>query len=97
MAETLSWGRNLGCDFVFNSCRSWLLNQITKYVGYITLIVFYSNYILASLACIMLTMQPHTVCRSENICVLWEVENMKEKWKYEKYIKNLIVWKNFSI
>ena len=34
MAGTLVWGRDLGCDFVNTSCRSWLLNQIAKYVIY---------------------------------------------------------------
>jgi Leishmanolysin len=27
MASELSWGKNLGCDFVMKSCKSWITSR----------------------------------------------------------------------
>ena len=29
-AEELSWGKNLGCDFVKKSCKDWIENRLKK-------------------------------------------------------------------
>lgn len=30
MAETMSWGKNLGCDFVMKSCKDWISQKTTR-------------------------------------------------------------------
>ncbi|XP_017782298.1 PREDICTED: leishmanolysin-like peptidase [Nicrophorus vespilloides] len=30
MAETLTWGRNLGCDFVMKSCKEWITTKSAR-------------------------------------------------------------------
>lgn len=32
MAQPLSWGKGLGCDFVMKSCKHWIDNKRSKYV-----------------------------------------------------------------
>jgi leishmanolysin-like peptidase len=32
-AEDLSWGKNLGCDFVKKSCKDWIENRLKKHAS----------------------------------------------------------------
>lgn len=33
MASDLTWGKNLGCDFVMKSCKSWITSRHSRYIN----------------------------------------------------------------
>ncbi len=34
--KPLLWGRHLGCDFVYQSCKQWIDTKLVKFVHHIT-------------------------------------------------------------
>lgn len=40
MASPLTWGRNLGCNFVKKSCKDWITSNQARYVKIIDVKIF---------------------------------------------------------